>query len=231
MRIAAQLYTLRDRLRSRDAVLGVLQRLREIGYESVEVAGVNPDFSAGMLACAAHIGLDDLKTDLEAVARRCRSWGCDYVVVPSLPAEYHSPDGFGRFAAEAAVIAEALRPHGLMLAYHNHDFELPIGLELLFAGGLLAELDTFWLKHGGADPVAWIGRLAGRVPLVHLKDMTEEGGQAEVGEGILDWPTILRACRVAGTEWLIVEQDTSEGDPMKSLEISFRNLAGLLAGV
>jgi len=229
VRIAAQLWTVRQLLREPGSLGAVLSRIRKIGYEGVELLG-EFEASAGLVACAAHVSLTEIVADLDAVAARCISWGCKYVVVPSLPAEYHSPEGFRRFAAEAAEIADALRPRGLELAYHNHDFELPIGLDLIFAGGLKAELDTYWLKRGGDDPVAWIQRLSGRVPLVHLKDMSAEGGQTEVGLGVLDWPAILAACRDSGTEWLVVEQDETDGDPLKSLEISYRNLTGLLAG-
>ena len=231
--IAAQLYTLRDQLRNPDALGGVLGRLREIGYEAVEVAGLTPSVAdrldaelerAGLVACAAHVAL----CDIDAAAPHCKAWGCQYVVVPSLPPDYHSPEGFRRFAAEAEEIAERLRRHGLGLAYHNHDFELPIGLEILFARGLQAELDVFWLRQGGEDPVDWIRRLAGRLPLVHLKDMGEDGRQTEVGEGVLDWAAILAACRDAGTRWFVVEQDQSDRDPLDSLAISHRHLAGWL---
>ena len=52
--------------------------------------------------------------------------------------------------------------------------------------------------------------------------------QTEVGNGNLDWPEILSACREAGAEWLIVEQDETERDSLESLAISYRNLAELL---
>ena len=233
MLIAAQLYTVREQLTRASDLRGILGRLRDIGYVAVEVAGLQASVAeeleselqrAGLVACACHVGLEEI----EASAPRCKAWGCRYVVVPSLPAEYQSRAGFQRFASEAEGIAGKLRPLGLELAYHNHDFELPIGLEILFTGGLKAELDVFWLKHGGADPVEWIRRLAGRLPLVHLKDMAQDGRQTEVGEGILDWPAILGACREAGVEWLVVERDEGERDPMESLEISYRNLARLL---
>ena len=63
--------------------------------------------------------------------------------------------------------------------------------------------------------------------IVHLKDMAIKDGQqvfAEVGEGNLEWPEILQACREAGVEWYLVEQDTCQRDPFESLEISLRNL-------
>ncbi len=246
--IAAQLYTVRDRLRDRAAIGGLLARLSDIGYGAVEVAGLGPTVAdsfdedlrrAGLVACAAHESLEALQQDPRAVTARCRSWGCRYVVVPSLPLNYHSAAGFRRFAVEATEIADQLRPHGLGLAYHNHSFELErwegsSGLEILFEmtspGVMSAELDTYWLQAAGASPSAWISKLRGRVPLVHVKDMAVVEGrvvQAEIGEGNLDWPEILSASRDAGTEWLVVEQDECIRDPLDSLAISYQNLARL----
>jgi sugar phosphate isomerase/epimerase len=246
--IAAQLYTVRDRLQKPEQVGGVLGRLREIGYTAVEVAGLGPrsveSFGeelrrAGLGACAAHESLEHLKADLPAVAGRCRAWGCRYVVVPSLPPRYHSAAGFRRFAHEAVEIARQLVTFDLRLAYHNHSYELErwdgkSGLEILFEsapeGALSAELDTFWLQVAGASPATWVRRLSGRVPLVHLKDMTVVSGrvvQAEVGDGNLDWAEILDACQQAGTEWLVVEQDETVRDPLDSLAVSYRNLSRL----
>ena len=47
---------------------------------------------------------------------------------------------------------------------------------------------------------------------------------AEVGEGNLNWTSILDACKEADVEWYIVEQDTCQRDPFESLGISLRNL-------
>lgn len=249
MNIAAQLYTVRDRMHDPSQVEAVLARLREIGYAAVEVAGLGADVAAnfgdllkasGIFACAAHVGLDRLVDDLNTVTAECVSWGCEYVVIPSLPVEYHSGSGFRRLRAEAEIIAGRLAPSGLQLAYHNHAFELATwggrtGLEILFDSArgeaLKAELDTYWIQHAGSDAEMWIRRLAGRCPLVHLKDAVMIEGkqrQTAVGEGTLDWPSILRACHEAGTRWLIVEQDETVGDPLDSLAISYRNLVRLL---
>ncbi len=236
--IAAQLYTLRDQLQAPSRVGGVLGQLREIGYRAVEVAGLGPGVAerfdqelarADLTACAAHAPLERLTGALAAVAAECREWGCRYVVVASLPNEYRSAAGLKRFAREADDIARDLQPFGLKLAYHNHSFELErwdgqTALEALFGAAptLQAELDTYWLQYAGANP---------RVPIVHLKDMAVVGGKtvmAEVGEGNLDWARILDACRIAGTEWLVVEQDECRRDPIESLEISFSNLTTLM---
>jgi sugar phosphate isomerase/epimerase len=246
--IAAQLYTVRDKLKDPSKLVAVLRQVRGIGYRAVEVAGLGPKTidrfaealkNSGLVACAAHVSLERLKGDSKMVKWECKSWGCKYVVVPALPEEYRSAAGFKRFAIEARRLNSDLRSSGLELVYHNHAFELQrsgghTGLDTLFAEAtpyeLQAELDTYWLQYGGANPAAWIRKLKGRVPIVHLKDMAVDRGNpimAEIGEGNLDWPDILNACKEAGTEWLVVEQDECWRDPMDSLAISYRNLSKL----
>lgn len=249
--IALQLYTIRDRLQDPGTLGEVLSRVREIGYRAVEVAGLSPASrqifgrelnKAGLVACASHSPLDQLRADPEGVAAECREWGCDFVVVPALPNSERTLDGYRNFAAEAGELAGSLRRHGLQLVYHNHAYELErfgerTGLEVLLddtaPDALQAELDTYWLQHGGANPAAWIRRYSGRVPLVHCKDMAVDRGspfQAEVGEGNLDWADILDACRDAKTKWLIVEQDESRRSPLDSVAISYENLSRLMIG-
>ena len=155
--------------------------------------------------------------------------------------EYRNLEGYHRFAREASEVAEALAGAGLTFSYHNHDFELErygskTGLEILIDESdsrLDFEIDTYWVQHGGGDPAAWIRRVSGRIPLVHLKDMTVKGGQvrmAEVGEGNLNWPAILEACREAGVEWYIIEQDICDRDPFESLAISLKNVKAMGLG-
>jgi sugar phosphate isomerase/epimerase len=245
--IAVELYTLREHLQDADAIAAGLQRVHEIGYESVELAGLGPIEPAhlarllsdnGLAAGSAHVNWDRLHGELDAVIEDCRAWSCDHVAVPMLPAEYRNAAGYARFGAEAGEVAGALLAAGVRLSYHNHSFEFErfgakSGLELLFeASGpaLGAQLDTYWIQHGGGSPASWIRRLRGRVPTVHIKDMVVADGEpamAEIGEGNLDWADVLRACGEAGTELLVVEQDICRRDPFDSLAISRRNLASL----
>ena len=193
----------------------------------------------GLVACSAHIGWDRLRYETDAAIEDCQTWGCSHAVVPVLPDRYRDAAGYARFAAEAGEVAPRLHEAGIRLGYHNHSFELEhfgteSGLEILYRSSdralLDAQIDTYWIQHGGGSPAGWIRRLRGRVPLVHLKDMDVSEGQpvmAEVGEGNLDWQDVLAACREAEVLWLIVEQDVCRRDPFESLAISRRNLAAL----
>jgi sugar phosphate isomerase/epimerase len=89
-----------------------------------------------------------------------------------------------------------------------------------------AEIDTYWVQHGGEVPAEYLQRYAERCPLVHLKDMLDDADRtfAEVGEGILDWESIFAAAESGSAQWGIVEQDRCQRPPMESARLSFENL-------
>ncbi|MCC7263854.1 MAG: sugar phosphate isomerase/epimerase [Candidatus Latescibacteria bacterium] len=243
--IAAQLYTLREFLKTPAEVAVTLKKVRQLGYEAVQVSGLGPiepgqlkdaAEQAGVSIVATHIGFDRIRDEVEAVIAEHHLWGCRHVAIGGLPGEYRNEEGFHRFAREASAAARPLVAAGLTFSYHNHSFELErfggrTALEILYAESdpqvFSAEIDTYWIQHGGGNPVSWLRCLKGRCHVVHLKDMAMKGSQqlfAEVGEGNLEWPAILDACREAGVEWYIVEQDTCQRDPFESLGLSLQNL-------
>ncbi|MFW6264860.1 MAG: sugar phosphate isomerase/epimerase family protein [Bacillota bacterium] len=248
MKIAAQLYTLRDYLQTAEDIDNTLQKVKKIGYDAVQVSGLGPidpqDLKKivdkeGLTICATHIGLERMKNDLEGVINDHKLWGCKYVGLGSMPNEYRADkESYIKFAKEASEIARSLKENDLQFVYHNHNFEFrkfgdKTGMDILFEESdpevFDFELDTYWVQAGGADPVQWIKKLAGRMKVVHFKDMLIspeiEQRFAEIGEGNLNWPAIIEACKEIGVEWCPVEQDNCyEKDPFESLKISFENL-------
>jgi sugar phosphate isomerase/epimerase len=243
--VGAQLYTLRDHLKTPDDIARTLPKVAALGYRAVQLSALGPIEPRrlrqlldenGLVAAATHVGFERLRDDLDAVVEEHEILGCEYAAIGGLPAEYRSAEGYSRFAKEASEVARRMKARGLTFGYHNHSFELErfngrVALETLFAESdpemFTAEIDTYWIQHGGGDPAAWIRRMKQRSPLVHLKDMAVVEGKpvmAEVGEGNLNWPAILTACREAGVRWYLVEQDVCRRDPFESLGISLRNL-------
>jgi len=248
MKVALQVYTIREHLQDLAGFADAMKKVREIGYESVELAGAGRDVSLedqkrvcdenGLAVIAMHTGYGAFCDDLDAVIANHKLLGAEYAILPGLPGELRNAEGYAKVAAQMTEWSEILDRASLGLAYHNHDMEFEkfdgrLAMDILFedAGPKVgSELDLYWVQHGGASPVTWITKLAGRVPLLHLKDYAIIDRQptfAEVGEGNLEWNAIFAAAREAGTKWLAVEEDTCTRPSMESVAISFRNLHGM----
>jgi len=248
--LAAQLYTVREFTQSAAELSASLKKVKEIGYSAVQVSAIGPIPDAEVKAIVDDLGLKIVIThtaypklwnEIDAVISQHKLWGCPNVAIGSMPGEYREAGeaGFRRFAAEANAVGEKLAKAGLTFSYHNHSFEFVkfgqrTGLDLLFEESdpryLKAEIDVYWVQHGGADPAAWVRKVAGRMPVVHLKDMVILDGKqimAEIGEGNLNWPAILGACKETKVEWYAVEQDVCQRNPFESLKISYDNLKGM----
>ena len=131
---------------------------------------------------------------------------------------------------------------GIALSYHNHDFELENSngksyLETLFTETspeyVKAELDVYWLTLAGEDPLEWMERYSGRMPLIHLKDMTtdDEKTFAELGTGGVNIEAILKKSEEANVQWWIVEQDRCKRPALESIEISINYLKQMVTKI
>jgi len=248
IRLALQLYTVRDHLK--EDYVGTLKRVKEIGYDFVEATPPPSDAEktkevyddAGLSIVDFHVSLGELEGNLDHWIDFARALGGADLVFPWMPEERRKTKE--DWLANAALLEEIgarCTEAGLRLAYHNHSFEFvrfegQYALDLLYANttpeNVRTELDTYWVKHGGADPAEYIRKYAGRGPLLHIKDMAADENRsfAEIGRGILDWPGIYAAALASGVECCIVEQDRCAGDSFDSARISFEFASELLAG-
>lgn len=241
------LYTLRDFLKTRDEIARTLERVKKIGYGTVEITSTgaisNEELGKILLdnelaAVSCHASWDGLTNDLQRELDNWKQIGCHHLVVSSIPGPYRErkAEGYREFAKTASEIAAKMKEQGMTLGYHNHSFEFEkdggmVLQDILRTEGdpdlFLFEIDTYWVQHGGGDPAQWIRKVAGRVPTVHMKDMVMDGSNqlfGEVGEGNLNWTEILKACKQAGVEYYIVEQDRCQRDPFESVEMSYKNM-------
>lgn len=248
-RIAAQMYTIRQSLQKPADIAASCKKLADIGYRAVQASGLGPVepkqlksiFDDAGLACViTHIGYDQCTEQTQKVIEDLQILNCPATAIGAMPGKFRSVEGVKTFAAAMEKAGAAMKAAGIALGYHNHSFEFEkIGGKLLMdrifeatsREHVFAEIDTYWVHHGGGDPSAWIRRFAGNLPVVHYKDYGILNGQVvmlEVGEGNLDWDAINAACQDAGVEYAAVEQDECNGrDPFESLAISFRNLRAM----
>jgi sugar phosphate isomerase/epimerase len=241
--IALQLYTLRDNT-AKDFI-GTLKEVASIGYRAVELAGMG-SLSAkelkttlddlGLKVAGSHISIDVMERDLARVFEDNHTLGNDCLIIPWLAeSRRKTAQDWINFAHTTNDLGRKAKAEGFQLVYHNHNFEFETfdgktGFDLLFGSSdpdlVQSELDVYWARYAGHDPAAIIRQYVGRIPLVHLKDMSKGTPPtfAEIGEGIIDFEPIFRASEASGVKWYVVEQDSSQRPPLESVAISWRNL-------
>lgn len=231
------LYTVRDMLKEDFA--GTVRRVAEIGYTGVETAG----FPGGFDPKAAKQLFDDLDLsvisahsklpvgdDTHEVLDTMQTIGASYLVCPWLsPEDYFSSlDGVKRACEMLNAANEVTVNAGLRLLYHNHWFEflevegrLPYQLTLeLLDDRIGFEIDTYWVRTAGQDPLKVVQEIGSRAPLLHIKDGPAEMQKPMLpaGLGVMDFPPIVRE---SAAEWLIIELDRYDGDMMQAVEKSY----------
>ena len=251
MVIGAQLYNVRAYAQTEKDFRRSLARLRGAGFATVQISGCGPIpaerlkdacDSEGMRVALTHTDPERVLRDTQNVIREHEILGCRYVGIGSMPARYRSCEWIDCFREDFEAPAKMLRDHGMLLMYHNHNFEFERMRDGRRIMDVLAEsmpedlmgftLDTYWLQAAGVDPCAWIEKLERRIPCVHLKDMTVHGFEqrfAPVGEGNMDFPRILSALEKAGkTQYALIEQDDCYGDdPFDCLARSAKYLVSI----
>jgi sugar phosphate isomerase/epimerase len=251
--VGAQLYTVRDHLQDATAFAKTINRLKDFGYAAVELIHSETVSdqqiaeicaAAGVKVAAAHIPGAIILDRPEAVVEKLKIVGTE-IGVYAFPGgvDFESTKEVHRLVDGLEQSAAFLHREGLTLAYHNHALEFArLGKELIYdvirsrAPGLAFELDPYWVQYGGMNPERWVRTLGNKLVAFHLKDFgvaPKHGGppfMTEVGQGNLDFRTLVADADKGGCQWFIVEQDFTEGDPFDSLELSFRYVRDELEG-
>lgn len=245
--VAVTFYTLCEHCKTAADFAASCKKVAGIGYRAIQISGVGPIPEAeivaiangeGLTICATHEPAQVLLEDPARASDRLAKLGCAYTAYP-YPSGVNMADlnEVRALAARLDAAGAVLRQAGQTLCYHNHavEFARLEGrtvydwiLSSTAPDRLQTEPDVYWAQYGGVDPAALCRRLAGRLPLLHLKDYAigfdNKPYFAEVGHGNLDWPGIIAAAEEAGCRWFIVEQDTCPGDPFESLALSFAHI-------
>ncbi len=246
MNVSFQLYS----ARSLPGQHEFLKTLAGIGYTEVEgFAGVYTDPIAyraamddvGIRMPSGHFALSDLESNFEAQMSIAKTLGVADVVVPYL-AEEDRPknvEGYQSIAQRLNKLYEQLNGEGYSLAWHNHDFELealpdgsvPLDVILTEAPYVSWEADLAWVAVAKADPAEWVETWGSRISAVHVKDLapagnnTDEDGWADVGEGTINWKSLMFSVRqVAPDAHAIMEHD-NPSDVQRFASVSFANFS------
>ncbi|MES2705283.1 MAG: sugar phosphate isomerase/epimerase [Verrucomicrobiota bacterium] len=258
--IGLQLYTLRNEIKADTA--GTIKAVAAAGYKQGEMYGF-PNCGP-MIAAARDCGLelhsshfewdsvvnpkDDSLSDFLKILDKAREAGLSHLVIPYLAdGNRRTLDDYKKVAANANKAAAKAKEAGIQLAYHNHNFEFEPkeggkrGFDILmeeFSPDMKFEVDIFWVKIAGLEPVDLLKKLSGRVSQVHLKDLKSgiptpaystglpADAFKELGNGTIPLEPVLAAAKEAGVKICHVEQDQSPA-PLKSIQQSMDYLRKL----
>jgi sugar phosphate isomerase/epimerase len=234
--VGLQLYSLREHMpKDVPGTLAKIRAMgfREVeggGDYGLGVAGFLGELKkADLRVTSALFGYEDWQKDKAARVARAREFGARYTGLAWIPHKQ-------RFTREDALSAAAnfdewgaaAKAAGLRFVYHIHGYEFEASPEgTLFdtlAGqtdpaNVAFEADIFWVRRGGCDPVALFERYPGRIATTHLKDIQKgievckpdgtapDETSVPLGEGMLDWPSVLRAAQKAGVERHYIEDE------------------------
>ena len=247
-KFAVQLYTVREELKN-EGIRTVFKKLKEMGWIAVQISALPQGYDReevvqalkenDLQVAGMHTSLQRMEEDLESLLAEVDLYGTKDIVCPFLTEDLRNEAGYRRVKEILNRVAE--QAPGYRISYHNHAFEFETDIDgqdaLSFIldpannSKILAEIDVYWVKKAGHDPFQFITDYANRMPIIHLKDMTDDERQtfAEVGEGLIDFISILKWGEENGVEWYAVEQDVCERSPFDCLATSLQNLKAMAA--
>jgi len=244
MKIGVQMYTIREYLKTPREINASLKRIREIGFDMVQLSGLCPidtdELAAmfkdnGIEACGTHSPWERVadKDELAKLIDEHKKLGCSQVGIGIKPGNIYPDtyDGYTALIKKLNEVCEQTTAAGLGFGYHNHELEFMRFNGLCAIDRLIEEcpkmeftLDVFWVQAGGANPCDYMDKLKDRIRILHLKDYRIIGRQrqfAEIGQGNLDWPAIFSRCKRNGIPYAVIEQDADFlVDPFESLAMS-----------
>lgn len=247
--IGLELYSFRNQL-PKD-VPGMLQKISQMGIRELEggsTYGMSLDSFKMLLAKnnlkMVSIAADykELQNNPQDVVERAKSYGAKYVVCFWLP---HTEEFTFDNAKEAVTVfnnaGKVLKDNGISLCYHPHGYEFGE-----YENGTLFdylvknfnpeyanfEMDVFWIKHPGQDPVALLKKYPGRFPLMHLKDRKpgtpgNGKGRADVesnvvlGTGDVGIAEIMRQAPKSGVKHYFIEDESSRSEQQVPQSLAF----------
>lgn len=241
MKIAVQVYSLRHYIKDTASLLKALEDIKAAGYDGVEFAGYfDTDAKTikakldelGLVAVGGHIGLDDFKKGkLDKTLEFQKTLGVKSIGVGGAPHRTmieckHT----GKILGDAQKYA--MEKYGMKVYYHNHTEEFkPMRNKLLpidvIGSYCSLEIDTYWSFVAGMENYSFLMEHKDNIVHLHIKDGID-GKPIVIGRGQCDIPTVVKAAKEMGMEWLIIENEDNDNDDAAAITESLNYLKSLI---
>lgn len=259
--IGLQLYTVRNQM-TEDSQK-TLKAVADAGYKQVELMSVSDGVEiaeqAKELGLKVNSGFMQWKAicepdkegvpSIDDIVATAKKIGLEHIVFGYIGKGFReTSDQMKAIAKGANELGKKAADAGMQVCYHNHSFEFEkidgdtTGFDILieeFDDSLVKfELDVFWTKVGGWDPLETMRKLDGRITQVHLKDLKKDTAVIydegkvpkdafqECGDGTINMADVMKLASEIGAINCHVEQDQSP-DPIASIGQSIQHLKSL----
>jgi sugar phosphate isomerase/epimerase len=253
MGISIQMYTLRDFMKTQDALKDTLARVADIGYRTVQIS-IPPWLTvetlktmlddAGLTADSVMAPTATILDRIDEIRHAAVILQTDTVRTDGIPRRYcDTAEGFCEYAQVLQSAGSLLNKHGLHFMYHNHAIEYTnfpdcTGMDILLRE---TDPDCVWFQPdvhhiaaAGLEPSQALRAFAGRCAYVHMQGYGIIPGEGldphiprrtvPVGSGNLNWAGIISTCQDMGVSLYVVEQDFCMGDPFVEITQSLKAL-------
>jgi sugar phosphate isomerase/epimerase len=243
-----QLYTLRFEL-AKD-VPGTLAFLKPLGIRDVEISSYYGNSAGGFkklldkngLKCSSMVfGYDQFEKDPGSIIRDAKMFGAKYVGIGWVEHDKtFGKEATAKLISDFNAFGLKMKNAGLRFFYHPHGYEFNTVdgnmMDVMLSGTkpeLVAfELDVFWMKHSGGDPVKYLKNYPGRFELMHLKEIRNDlpenySGTAPdeasvpLGRGVSNWPEILRQAVRSGVKEYYIEDEAKNAIEQIPVTVNF----------
>lgn len=234
--IALQLYSLRNEMKA-DPVkyhqmiaqwgISALEGGGAYGMSETEYAKLLKDNKLRIVGVGADY--NKLKSDPSGIIAEAKKYGAKYATCYWIP---HTEGPISLEDIKAATelfnkTGEMMAKEGITLTYHPHGYEFattgsgtPMDYMLENAKNFQFNMDVFWVKMGGGDPLAIMKKYPGKFPQLHLKDRKigtpgSPDGHGDVetnvvlGTGDIDIAGLIQEAKKQGTKYLVIEDESS----------------------
>ncbi len=238
MKLAVQLYTLRDLIHSGDDLINILKDVKAAGFDGVEFAGYqNLDAEslkkalddAGLEAVGTHMGLENFDEEhLGETLKYGKTLGLAKMGMGG--ADVFSRESLDYFKKIIGPAAEKAEKEGVKIYYHNHDREFaPVdeNSDKLIIDEIAEvcslQIDTYWSFYAGVDNHKFLTGHKDSIVHIHIKDGID-GHPMALTEGNCDLDTVVGTAKEIGLEWVILENDEPTPDGLSDIKRSMEFL-------
>ena len=239
MKLGVEFYSLRNQIKEL-GVEEVLKMVAKAGYSCVEFAGfygLTPKEMKALLdkyhleGISAHINIDEIIPQLDYIDEI----GIKSVYIPWMSGD-DLKNNMDALVEQIKTVKKELDKRGVVFGYHNHAQEYKNGEDLVKqlldkTEGFYSEIDTYWVKMAGLDPVEKMKEYGDRLKCLHIKELKTVGVKTDpnpvVGEGCVGFKEIFDLGNKMGIQLAILEVEGFPCEPAEYLKRSYENMKKL----